>query len=88
LKQQPWDGRSAHALRHSTAERLYQAGTDLRVIQSVLGHQHAVTTWRYLRHDAEIADMRAALDHEAPVLRPEPAVTPPAPTCVPAAARA
>ena len=79
LKQAPWDGRSAHALRHSTAERLYQAGTDLRVIQSVLGHQHAVTTWRYLRHDAEIADMRAALDHEAPVLRPEPTVTPPPP---------
>lgn len=77
LKQAPWDGRSAHALRHSTAERLYQAGTELRVIQSVLGHQNAVTTWKYLRSQADLGAMRSALAHEASALRDDPAPPPP-----------
>ncbi|HET7736438.1 MAG TPA: tyrosine-type recombinase/integrase [Nocardioidaceae bacterium] len=61
LKVGRWDGRSAHALRHTAASDVLDRCHDLRVVQEMLGHQHLSSTSIYLRR-AGMAQLREAME--------------------------
>jgi site-specific recombinase XerD len=61
-----------HALRHTTAVHLLQAGVDLVTISHWLGHASVETTNRYAAVDLELK--RAALAKARPVAKVDPAL--------------
>lgn len=51
IKGRAWDGVSAHACRHTTAQDLLDQGVDMRAIQVLMGHRSVKTTEIYWRRD-------------------------------------
>lgn len=60
LKVFPHDGRSPHALRHTCAQHMLDAGAEVRDVQFTLGHRHLSTTETYLRR--EPSGLREAME--------------------------
>jgi len=61
LKVGRWDGRSAHALRHTAASDVLEGGAGITVVQAMLGHSSAAVTSIYLRH-ASLGQLRDAME--------------------------
>ena len=61
LKTGPYDGNSAHALRHTMASNMLDRCGNVRTVQQALGHVSLATTERYLR-TPDMDAMRAAMD--------------------------
>lgn len=61
VKTGAWDGRSAHALRHTCASDVLDRCGDLRTVQEMLGHAQLTSTQIYLRRAAATDRLAAAM---------------------------
>ena len=66
---------TVHVLRHAFATHLVEQGTDISIVQALLGHSHLSTTIRYISVATRtIAAVKSPLEHlhlEVPEMRPQ-----------------
>lgn len=62
VKHAPYDGKSLHALRHSFAQHLIDAGVDIRDVQEGMGHGEQRTTEIYLRRRKTAEQLRNVIE--------------------------
>lgn len=61
VKSHAYDGRSAHALRHTRAGSMLDDGADVREVQAALGHSNLSATYIYLRRRHADSALREAM---------------------------
>ncbi len=71
VKQHPKDGRSTHALRHTTAGAMLDEGSDIRDVQAALGHATLASTYPYLRKRIANDALRDAMGRRRYLALPE-----------------
>lgn len=64
VHRQPYDGRTAHALRHTAASDVLDRCGNVRTVQQMLGHRSLQATQRYLRR-ASLGQLREAMEGRA-----------------------
>lgn len=62
VKTRAYDGKSLHALRHSFAQHLIDAGADIRDVQAGMGHGEQRTTEIYLRRRQSAEKLRGVIE--------------------------
>jgi site-specific recombinase XerD len=60
IKYAAFDGRSAHALRHTCASHMLEHGADIREVSEMLGHSGLQATQTYLRRLRAAGPLRKA----------------------------
>jgi integrase len=65
IKRTAHDGKSLHALRHTSADALLHAGAPPDVIQRALRHAQLSSTWTYLRNRRTVDELRPWMDRRA-----------------------
>lgn len=60
LHRRAYDGRTAHARRHTTAVDLLRSGASVDQVRDFMGHSSIAVTDRYLRSTVRVDELRAA----------------------------
>lgn len=64
IKGAAFDGKSLHAMRHTTAANLLAQGADPTIVQRALRHATLSSTWTYLRNQRSVEELRPLMGQQ------------------------